>query len=180
CSHSPCPPTPPLSLHDALPISFSQASGAKSTGIYALSGQLAPQTPVSITSQPTNATVNELSPVSFVAGISGNPYPGLQWYKNGSVIAGATSAAYFIPAAALADNGANFWLVASNFANSIGYGVTSSVATLTVIADTNPPVLLGAQSLGLSRVQASFSERITPSTATNLSNYVLTGSNGAV
>jgi len=155
-------------------------SGATSTAIYAVSGLLAPPSPPAFLSGPSNATVVELNPVTFTASVSGNPGPALQWYMNGFAISGATNFAYTIPAVPLAENGALFKMVASNILTNVSYTVTSSVATLTVIADTNPPVLLGAFSLGLSQVQVGLSKRITAATATNIANYSLTGTNGAV
>jgi len=68
-------------------------------------------------------------------------------------------------------------VVAANIASNVTYMATSRVATLTVNADTTPPVLLGAQTLGLSQVQVFFSERISRLTATNPANYVLTSTN---
>jgi hypothetical protein len=161
-------------------LTFNKAPTANSTGIYAISGELAPPAPASFVSGPTNATVNELGAVSFTAAATGSPFPTLQWQKNGAPIAGATSSTCAISSAALVDNGAVFRLVASNVVNSISYVVTSSPATLTVLADTTPPVLLAAQSLGLLQIQAAFSERISVATATNLANYTVLGTNGAV
>ena len=161
-------------------LTFGQASSANSTGIYAVSGEVAPQMPAAIVSGPTNSTVMELAPATFSAAAAGNPFPTLQWYENGSPISGATNLTYTIASAALTNNGALFDLVAANVVSNVNYSVTSSVVTLTVIRDTNPPVLLGAQSLGLSQVQVLLSERITPASATNLANYSITGTNGSL
>ena len=161
-------------------ITFTKASSAGATGIYAVSGEVAPESPASILSGPSNATVIELASASFSAVAAGNPFPAFQWLKNGVAISGATSLSYTIAAATLAANQATFRLVASNVANGISYVVTSSPATLTVIADTNRPVLLGAQSQGLTQVLASFSERIKPATVTNVSNYSVVGPGGSV
>src|ERR1051325_5764437 len=161
-------------------LTFDQAAGGRSTGIYAVSGEGAGQRPATIASNPTNTSVVELNSVTFRAGANGNPFPSLQWYRNGAPISGATNSSYGIVSAALSDNGATFSMVASNLANGTSYTVTSSVATLTVIADTNPPILLGAHSVGLAQVLASFSEKIKNSTAINLANYSLVGSNGGV
>src|SRR6267142_952101 len=161
-------------------ITFDQPSGPRSTGIYAVSGEVAALIPAAIVSNPTNTTVNELSSVTFSAVAGGNPFPSLLWYRNGAPISGATGLSYSIGTTALSDNGAAFRLVASNMVNSVSYVVTSSVATLTVVADTNPPVLLGANSAGLTQVIAGFSERIKNSTATNRANYSISGTNGSL
>ncbi|HEU0038011.1 MAG TPA: lamin tail domain-containing protein, partial [Verrucomicrobiae bacterium] len=160
-------------------VTFTKASSAGATGIYAVSGEVAPESPASILSGPSNAAVIELASASFSAVASGNPFPAFQWLKNGAAIPGGTNLGY-IATAVLADNQATFRLVASNVVNSISHVVTSSPATLTVIADTNRPVLLGAQSQGLTQVLASFSERIKPATVTNVSNYSVVGPGGSM
>ena len=142
--------------------------------------RVAVQIPVAINQQPASLSVNELAPASFTAGATGNPAPTLQWYRNNSVIPGATNATCVLSAAAMTDNNATFKLVAANVVSNTNYTATSSNATLTVIADTNRPVLLGAQSLGLSQVQITLSERITLATATNLANYAIAGTNGVL
>lgn len=160
-------------------ITFNQAGGAGATGIYAVSGEVSPPTPATIVSNPTNAAAVEATGAAFSAGVAGIPYPALRWLRNGAPVSGATNASYtFI--AALADHNAAFRLVASNRVNSISHVVTSSPATLTVIADTIRPVLLGAQSLGLTQVVANFSERIQPATVANLANFSITGTNGSL
>jgi hypothetical protein len=161
-------------------ITFDQAAAGRSTGIYAVSGEVAALIPAAIVSNPTNTTVNELSSATISAVAGGNPFPALQWYRSGAAIPGATSLSYSIGMASLGDNGATFRLVASNVVNSVSYVVTSSVATLTVVADTTPPVLLGANSGGLAQVIAGFSERIKNSTATNRANYSIVGTNGSL
>ncbi len=157
-------------------ITFGLAQVASSTAIYAVSGIVAPPSPPYFLMQPTNVTVTEISPATFSAAVAGNPYPNLQWFFNGAPVAGATNAAYLIPAAPLTNNGALIKLVASSLVSNVNYSITSSVVTLTVLADTNPPVLLGAQSLGLNQVTLAFNKRIKPASVTNTANYVLSGS----
>ncbi|MBI5384085.1 MAG: lamin tail domain-containing protein [Verrucomicrobia bacterium] len=138
------------------------------------------QTPVAITNQPQSLTVAELFPASFSVGANGNPQPTYQWWRNGAPIPGATNATCIIAMAALDDDGALFKVVAANTISNLSYSVTSSVATLGVIADTNPPVLVRARSLGLAQVQASFSERIAPATGTNRALYSVIDASGNV
>jgi hypothetical protein len=157
-----------------------KADSANSTAIYAVSGLLAPPTPVSFLTQPSNTSVLELNAASFSVTALGIPYPSLQWYFGGALVGGATNSTYTIASAPLADNAAQVWVVGSNVVSNVSYCVTSSVAVLTVVADTNPPVLLGAQSLGLSQVEVSFSKRMAALTATNATNYSITGASGAL
>jgi hypothetical protein len=138
------------------------------------------QTPVAITNQPQSLTVRELFPASFSVGVSGNPQPTLQWYKNGALIPGATDTAYTVAMTPWSDHGALLQVVAANVVSNVTLSVTSSPATLTVLADTTPPVLLRAQSLGLDKVRARFSEWLAPAAATNPGNYSLTGPEGSL
>lgn len=158
-------------------LTFTKAA-AGSTGIYAVSGEVATQSPAVILSGPTNATVLEATPVSFSAVPAGNPFPRLQWLRNGAPVSGATNSTYTFNAA-LTDHNAAFRLVASNVVNSVSQVVTSSAATLSVLADTSRPVLLGAYAQGLTQVVASFSEKITPATASVLANYAVTNASGS-
>jgi hypothetical protein len=157
-----------------------QASSANSTAIYALSGLLAPPTPAFFFNQPSNISLLELNAAAFSATVLGNPSPSLQWYFNGASVLGATDSTYTIARAPLTDNAAQVWIVASNVVSNVNYSVTSSVPVLTVVPDTNPPVLLGAQSLGLTQVGVSFSKPMAAVTATNTANYALTGPDGTV
>jgi len=159
---------------------FGQSESAHSTAIYALSGLAAPPETPFFLSQPASLTILELGAAAFSASAMGNPSPSLQWYLNGVPVPGATNSTYLMASAPLAANGARLRAVASSVVSNVNYSVTSSVALLTVLADTNPPVLLGAQSLGLTQAQVSFSKPISPATAANPANYSLTGPNGAV
>jgi hypothetical protein len=138
------------------------------------------QVPAAITNEPQSEAVLELLPASFTVGASGNPAPSYQWFMDGTALGGATNATYTLNSVAYADNGASFQVVVQNVVSNVTYASTSSLAILTVIPDTNPPVLLGARSLGLSQVQVTLSKPITPASATNAANYGLSGTNGAV
>jgi len=90
-------------------------------------GGSGPVTPPSISTQPSNQTVDDGQHASFSVTVAGTS-PAFQWRKNGADIAGATSSSYTLVAATLADNGTKFSVVAANSAGS----VVSSDATLTV------------------------------------------------
>lgn len=87
----------------------------------------APTAPT-IISQPTSQTVNAGQTASFIAVADGSPTLAYQWLRNGTAIAGATSAIYVTPATTSADNGARFQLRVTNAVGS----ATSDAAVLTV------------------------------------------------
>ncbi|MBS0379828.1 MAG: immunoglobulin domain-containing protein [Proteobacteria bacterium] len=81
-----------------------------------------------ITTQPSNQSVQAGQAATFSVVATGTAPLSYQWRKNGTAIAGATSAVYTTAAETAADNGAVFAVVVSNAVGS----VTSSNATLTV------------------------------------------------
>lgn len=138
------------------------------------------QISVAITNPPQSRSVTELSPATFSVGANGYPPPTYQWYRNDVLISGATNASHLIASCPLSDDGALFKVVAANVVSNVTRSVTSSAVTLTVIADIQPPMLLGARSLGLTLVQVSFSERVTPESATNPAHYAIAWIGGNV
>jgi hypothetical protein len=89
--------------------------------------------PPVIGTQPASASVSLGATATFTVTATG---AGLtyQWQKDGTNIAGATTASYTTPATTALDNGAQFRVVVTN----TGGSVTSSAATLTVIV---PPAI---------------------------------------
>jgi glucose/arabinose dehydrogenase len=90
----------------------------------------------SVTTQPSNQTVMQGQPATFMVAASGSTPLSYQWQRNQVNISGANVSSYMIAAAAFADNGAKFRCVVSNAFGS----ATSTEATLTVNAP--PPILL--------------------------------------
>jgi hypothetical protein len=75
-----------------------------------------------ITTQPANASGSVGSTVTFIVVASGTAPLSYQWQKNGTAIAGATSASYTTPAIQAGDNGALFAVVVTNSAGSVTSG----------------------------------------------------------
>lgn len=84
-----------------------------------------------ITTQPLDTTASAGDTTTFFVLATGSPAPTYQWRRNGSAIAGATSASYTTPTLTTADNGATYSVVVTNSQGS----VTSRDATLTVNTD---------------------------------------------
>jgi hypothetical protein len=97
-----------------------------------------PTGPPVITAQPSNRTVVVGQSASFSVTATGTQPMSYQWQRNGTNIAGATSASYTTPATVLADSGAVFTCKISNSAGN----VTSNAATLTVSATSNQNITL--------------------------------------
>ncbi len=122
--------------------------------------------------QPAGRTVAEYGSVSFVAIASSSPRATYQWFYNGLVLAGQTNISLAYTSLTPAFNG-QYYAVAANTAGS----ATSQVALLTVVPDTVAPAVLnvfGGRNTDTNLI-VSFSESVTPATATNVANYILQG-----
>lgn len=134
--------------------------------------------PVTILRQPVSTNVAQCTGVSFSVEADGTPPYQYQWYRDDSVIAGATNAVYRLDSLQMADSGAQFKVVVSNVYEGAVKTATSSVVQLSVTPDQTAPVLLSAENNGLNQVLLTFSEAITPESAALISNYQITGSSG--
>jgi hypothetical protein len=123
-----------------------------------------------IVNQPRDLTLEETKDAHFTVNVSGGA-PVYQWFEQGvGPIAGANRPTLTIPNITMADSGF-YYVVASNFINT----VTSRVARLTVIADTNAPTVVGADgTLNFTNIIVSFGERVALTDATNRNNYQVT------
>ena len=130
--------------------------------------------PVQIITQPSNVSVTEQQPATFVVGYIGRRPVSFQWYRNGSPIVGATNSAYQLASPLSADNGAVFSVALTNTVSNIVYSAISSNAVLTVLPDTIPPVITRVSNVGSTNVQITYSESVQASSATNVANYVFT------
>lgn len=127
--------------------------------------------PPAILTQPTNLTVSDGRSATFGVLVS-DPVPvRYGWQQGGIPVVGASNAICVLSSASTNLTGAQFRCVISN---SVG-AMTSAVATLTVLVDTNPPTLASVANAGLSAVRVLFSEPVESASATNRTNYSLSG-----
>jgi hypothetical protein len=136
--------------------------------------------PVTILSQPQSLSVGELQPASLSLVYGGTRPIRVQWYRNNVAIAGATNDTYAMDAAALTNNGAVYKVALTNQFTNTTFGVVSSNATLTVMADLAAPSLVRAASLFPSEVLVTFSEGVRADTATNIANYAISYPGGSL
>ncbi|HON07026.1 MAG TPA: lamin tail domain-containing protein, partial [Verrucomicrobiota bacterium] len=128
--------------------------------------------PPIIIQQPQNVSVVEREYAVFTIQLARYLGINFQWFRNGLPVNGVNSSSYVFGPVSVNDSGASVYCIVSN-----SFGVlTSQVATLTVLADTTPPKIQSVGSLGeLNCVSIYFSEAVEPLSATNPSNYTLTG-----
>ncbi len=138
---------------------------------------LATADPVSITSHPVDQSAPEFGNATFSVGMQGQSPLSLQWYKNGSAIVGQTANALNLTGISFSDNGSTYSVIASNFISPNSYFATSSVATLTVLADTNPPAVTSARVNATNLVEVFFAETVNAADLAVAANFTITGSN---
>ena len=106
-----------------------------------------------ITAQPTSTTVLEQQPASFSVTATGTAPLSYEWRRNGTPIAGATSATLAITAALAADHGAHYSAVVTNSAGSVA-------STDAVLTEELPMFLLAGQSNMEGNVDATLFQNI--------------------
>lgn len=99
--------------------------------IRVVSAGTAPQ----ITSQPASQSASAGGSITFSVGASGDPAPAYQWRRDGTAIAGATSASLTLNNVTAASAG-SYTVVVTNSAGS----VTSTAAALTVASTAGPVI----------------------------------------
>jgi len=158
---------------DAVPVNGSSPITSDKLGVFILPGNL------TINTQPADQTNDENSFVTFsvgasyVGGICGADTLSYQWFTNGVAVTGATGPAITYGPVTLADDG----LVFSVSISAPARAAVSSNAVLTVVADTNPPVLLSARADGtFTNIYLTWSEVMTEGSAIEPSSYRLADS----
>jgi hypothetical protein len=126
-------------------------------------------TPVIIVTEPANQIAVEGTPATFTVAVSATPPISYQWFFGTSLIPGATNASYTIPYC-LPTNAGGYSVTVSNPAST----TNSSVANLTVLADTVPPNIVNIVAGG-TQIVVTFSEPVDSATAGHAANYTLSG-----
>jgi uncharacterized repeat protein (TIGR03806 family) len=122
--------------------------------------------------QPTNASVAESANATFSLLATNQSPMTYQWQRSGTNLPGATQSLLVASNTSyLADNGKVFRCVVSNAFGA----VTSSPATLTVVADITPPSLVSAINQDQTHITIIFSEALEVASATNAANYSVNG-----
>jgi hypothetical protein len=158
-----------------LAVEVHQAGSPNSDIMWGMKLLAIQQTPLTITNQPQSQTVTAGDAVTLSVGVSGSP-AFYRWQKDG-VTQPSTSNTLKIASAQVANAG-NYRVMITNSISA----VTSSVATLTVIADlTGPRIIaaIGANSTGggtfaPNTINVIFSEALSSASAQNTNNYTVT------
>jgi hypothetical protein len=125
-----------------------------------------------ITAQPAPVQAVEGRTATFTVSVTANsPQISYQWQKNQADIPGATNVTYTTSVLTLADNNTSYRVRVS----IPGTSRLSDAATLTVIADQEPPTVLaaGKRIWNQSEIVVVFSEPVSAATATNGNSYAL-------
>ena len=110
-------------------------SKAEIGAIYSAGTGIVPS--LQILSQTTNQSLFLGDRLSLAAVVSG-PNPVYQWYKQDAPIAGATNDTYIVNSAKVSDGG-NYYLVATNQANSVTSAVINVTVTSYLVWPLSPP-----------------------------------------
>ena len=129
---------------------------------------------IAYSSQPVSLTVAENAPATFTAKVRGSPPYSVQWFRDNSAIAGATTLTYTLPNASASLNGSGYTVTVSNNVSAS----TSSPAILSVISKPLPPPpgrLLPTPSLPLlsnpTTISIPFNEALAAVPASNPANF---------
>jgi hypothetical protein len=129
----------------------------------------------------TTGIFNTSGDVAGVADFVKFPNVLFQWYKNGTLIPGATTSIYTTPQLKPADNGGQYYAAIRTL--GIATWSNSATATLTVIADTNKPTAFAATFIGNNGqpvISVSFSKFMDLASISQQSNYQVAGGGASI
>jgi hypothetical protein len=160
-------------------VEVHQSDVASSDVMFGMALTALRSTPLAITNQPQSQFIVVGDPLLISVGVSGGPVF-YRWYKDGVFQNQQTNATFSVTASS-AGNSGNYFVVVSNTLST----VTSTVAAVTVLADTIGPRVIDAvvdtTTFAARRAQTiaiSFTEALTRERSTNAANFsVYLGSN---
>jgi regulation of enolase protein 1 (concanavalin A-like superfamily) len=126
-------------------------------------------TPPAIARHPANTTAVEGSTARFDVALSTVGPAQFIWRRNGSPLPDSSSPELAFGPVRLSDHGARFDVVVTN---SLG-ATTSQPATLSVTPDITPPTVTDVLNLGASSLRITFSEPVSPTSATLAARYTI-------
>ncbi len=133
---------------------------------------ISPSAPASVAVPPQSLTVIEGQSANFWVTAAGTPTYTYQWLRNGSPLPFMTNTNYVMNSVLMADDGAQVQAVVANDFSA----ATSSIATLSVLADTvRPAIVRVSGGPTLDRVSVAFSEPVRAETASVATNYTVGG-----
>jgi len=160
---------------NVLAVEVHQVNATSSDIVFgtAVFGYNLPDEPFSIVASPRGQTVHEGQPLELNFLLSAPAR--FQWYRDGIPLNSPYGPNFFVGSATPSDAGQYFAIAT----NSLG-AVTSAVAVVEVIADTQPPRVLSAVlQTNRMNVIVEFDERLVPASASNSFNYRVLFSDGS-
>lgn len=165
----PIPPSALKSGPNTVAVEVHQSSAASSDMVFGMKLMAFVPQPLVITSQPQSQTVAIGERVEFSVGVEGGPVS-YRWQKDGVNLSSTSNSV--VIASAQPANAGDYRVIMTNVLGA----VTSSVARLTVTADTEGPQVVRAvidNGFGPNSVNVAFNEVMNSASARNLSNYRL-------
>gem|GEM_PF-488233 len=122
-----------------------------------------------VVSGPADVAAPVGTEITLSVSVSGNPTPNYQWFKDGSLLSGATTDELTLVAGV--STAGSYVLQASNSEGS----VDTAAVVLSLIVDDIAPEVVSVTAPTLTSLQVTLSEAITGDSAISLSNYALGG-----
>lgn len=162
----------------SIPLSAEMAAALADGSVNPLSVGSVVTGPLAIDEQPSDVEAPELGSATFNAGISGSDPSVIvvEWYRDGERISGAAGLSLTLSNLSPSDDGAEISYVAYNN-NGTFNQVASETAILTVITDTAGPEITGLKAIagGVNRITVTFDEQLDSASATDPSNFSISG-----
>ncbi len=125
--------------------------------------------PLAVTASPASQAVPECTSATLTAVANGSPPYCFKWFRNGTLIPGASGSIYTTPTLLPADSGNVYKVVVTDL-----FSTANASGTVTVTPDTVPPHLVSA-TIGAGGVTVVFDKSLDPASANMAANYTING-----